>query len=287
MDAVLDSAVDLARATAIEVADGAEWVGDHLGVHAEEDRLVTHLFACTMPGYRGWVWSVTLSRAPRGREAKVCEAHLVPADDALLAPAWIPWADRVRPGDLEPSMVLPKIHEDPRLVPGYEITDPEIEDAMEIWELGLGRERLLAPAGRDSAATRWHRGSHGPSAPSAVASAQPCSTCAFFIPLTGALRTEFGACANEWSPSDGKVVAVDHGCGAHSQTDIEQQSTRWPANDPVFDTEAVVEVPDAPEPEAAASDDARAEGDEAATPTTEAEPTATGDDTETGDTPSS
>ena len=27
----------------------------------------------------------------------------------------------------------------------------------------------------------------------------------------------FGACANEWSPSDGLVVSLDHGCGAHSE----------------------------------------------------------------------
>jgi hypothetical protein len=27
----------------------------------------------------------------------------------------------------------------------------------------------------------------------------------------------FGACGNEFSPDDGRVVAVDHGCGAHSE----------------------------------------------------------------------
>ncbi|WP_082096089.1 DUF3027 domain-containing protein [Demequina flava] len=258
MDAVLDKAVDVARQTAIEVADGEEWVGDHLGTVRIEDRLITHQFACTMPGYRGWVWAVTVSRAPRGREAAICEAHLVPADDALLAPAWIPWADRIRPGDLEPSMVMPKIEEDPRLEPGYE-AHGEDEDAAEIWELGLGRERVLAPLGRDSAAKRWYRGSHGPSASSAVASTSPCSTCAFFVPLTGSMRTTFGACANEWSPSDGTVVSVDHGCGAHSQTDVERQSTRWPDTEPVFDTDAVTSMdmatPDPveePEPEPAA-----------------------------------
>ncbi|WP_062077908.1 DUF3027 domain-containing protein [Demequina globuliformis] len=251
MDAVLDKAVDLAREVAIEVADGEEWVGEHLSANRVEDRLVTHLFACTMPGYRGWVWAVTVSRAPRGREAAVCEAHLVPADDALLAPAWIPWADRIRPGDLEPSMVLPKIEEDPRLEPGYESHDAD-EDIAELWELGLGRERVMAPRGRDAAAERWYRGSHGPTASSAVASASPCSTCAFFVPLTGSFRTTFGACANEWSPSDGKVVSVDHGCGAHSQTDVERQSTRWPDAEPIFENDGVTPVdmskPD-PEPQ--------------------------------------
>lgn len=278
MDAVLDKAVDLAREAAIEVADGAEWVGDHLSANRVEDRLVTHLFGCTMPGYRGWVWAVTVSRAPRGREAAVCEAHLVPADDALLAPAWIPWADRIRPGDLEPSMVLPKIEEDSRLEPGYE-SHGDDEDIAELWELGLGRERVMAPQGRDAAAERWYRGSHGPTASSAVASASPCSTCAFFVPLSGSFRTTFGACANEWSPSDGKVVSVDHGCGAHSQTDVERQSTRWPEAEPIFENDGVTALdmtkPDPePAPEAKTETAAQPESEAQTQPAPEAEGTA-------------
>jgi hypothetical protein len=37
------------------------------------------------------------------------------------------------------------------------------------------------------------------------------------VPLAGSLRQLFGVCANEYAPDDGKVVAVDHGCGAHSE----------------------------------------------------------------------
>jgi hypothetical protein len=44
-----------------------------------------------------------------------------------------------------------------------------------------------------------------------------CTTCAFFVPLAGAMRQVFGVCANEYAPDDGKVVSVDHGCGAHSE----------------------------------------------------------------------
>ncbi|MDN4480113.1 DUF3027 domain-containing protein [Demequina muriae] len=237
MDAVLEKAVDLAYDAAVEAAGDRDAVGAHVSASDDADRLLTHLFACTLPGYRGWVWAVTLARPPRGRDATVCEAHLIPADDALLAPSWVPWADRVRPGDLEPSMVLPMIIEDQRLMPGYEATG-EDADALEIWELGLGRERVLAPEGRDSAVERWYRGSHGPTAASAIASTAPCSTCAFFVPLSGAMRVAFGACANEWSPSDGRVVSIDHGCGAHSQTDVEKQVSKWPAPDPVIDTDA-------------------------------------------------
>ena len=56
----------------------------------------------------------------------------------------------------------------------------------------------------------------------AVKAPAPCASCGFFVPMAGALRAVFGVCANEWSPSDGRVVALDHGCGAHSEVDVEQ-----------------------------------------------------------------
>jgi hypothetical protein len=44
-----------------------------------------------------------------------------------------------------------------------------------------------------------------------------CATCGFRIVLRGQLGQAFGICANEISPSDGHVVTMDHGCGAHSE----------------------------------------------------------------------
>lgn len=249
VDAVLTDAVEIARAEAEEVAGDAGAVGEHLGATEVADRLVTHRFATTLAGYRGWVWEVTLARAPRARTATVCEAHLIPADDALLAPAWLPWADRVRPGDLEASMVLPLIKDDPRVVPGYTVTEEQDADAVANWELGLGRERVLGPEGREQAAERWMAGSRGPEAASAQASASPCASCAFFVPMPGSFRLAFGVCANEWSPSDGTVVASTHGCGAHSQTDVERSGSVWPEAQPLYDTVArdQFEIPE-PEP---------------------------------------
>jgi hypothetical protein len=133
-------------------------------------------------------------------------------------------------------MTLPFVPEDPRLVPGLTVTDDDEADVIALWELGLGRERVLGPTGRDDAAERWHAGSHGPTAPAAIAATASCATCAFLLPLAGSMRTLFGACANEWSVSDGEVVSMDHGCGAHSQTDVEKQGARWPADEPVIDT---------------------------------------------------
>jgi hypothetical protein len=231
LDAVAAAAVDLARQAAEEVSretsGGPSGVGDHLGATAEGDRVVVHRFASTDPGYRDWAWTVVVARASRAKTATVSEVSLLPEAGAVLAPAWLPWDERLRPGDVGPHDVLPRIAEDPRLEPGYAAvpgTRPDGEeedeaDRVALWELGLGRPRVLSPEGRDDAATRWYTGSHGPTAEQARASAAPCSSCGFYLRLAGPLSTVFGVCANEWSPSDGRVVSVDHGCGAHSETD--------------------------------------------------------------------
>ena len=234
-DAVLSGAVDLARAAAQVVAEGADLVGEYLGAVMAGERLVAHRFASTAAGYRGWHWTVTLARVPRGRVATVCEVDLLPGDDAILAPAWVPWSERLRPGDLGPGDVLPFLADDDRLEQGYEAAGEADIDELVIYELGLGRERVLSWQGRSDAATRWYAGSHGPTAPTAVAASAPCSTCGFLLLMAGSLRTEFGACANEWSPDDGRVVSMDHGCGAHSQTDLAEAPSDWPDPAPVVD----------------------------------------------------
>lgn len=234
-DAVLTGAVELARAAAQEVAESPEDVGEHLGTVAEADRLISHRFACTMRGYRGWHWTVTLARVPRGRTATVCEVELLPGDGALLAPSWLPWSERLRPGDVGPGDVLPFRADDPRLEPGYVPTGDEEQDAVAIEELALARARVLSPQGRDEAAERWYRGSRGPTTRGAVAAAADCGSCGFLVPLQGSLGQVFGVCANEWSPDDGKVVSLDHGCGAHSETDVEPQRSEWPDPDPLVD----------------------------------------------------
>lgn len=102
VDEILAAAKDVALQGVQEIAP-AHAIGLVHHVRAEEERLSTHLFECTLPGYRGWFWFATLSRAPRSRVATICEVGLLPGDDALIAPDWVPWADRVRPEDLEES----------------------------------------------------------------------------------------------------------------------------------------------------------------------------------------
>ena len=219
------AAVDVAR-SAVEQNVAAEFVGEHEGARIEGERLVTHYFATKQPGYKGWHWSVTLARVPRGRTATVCEVALLPGDGALMAPQWVPWAERLEPGDVAPTDVLPYVEEDVRLVAGHTDTT-ENADQLEFDELGLGRVRVLSPEGFDRAASRWYDGEHGPDTPGARAASAKCETCGFFMKLAGSPRMLFGVCGNEWAQDDGRVVSVDHGCGAHSETDVAPRPPLW------------------------------------------------------------
>jgi hypothetical protein len=216
LDQTCAAAVELARAALAEV-EPAE-VGAHLGAVAEGERLVTHYFECRLAGYRGWRWAVTVTRVPRGRQVTVCETVLLPGSDALLAPGWLPWEERLKPGDLGVGDLLPTPPDDERLVPGYLLSDdPAVEEVS--WELGLGRARVMSRSGRSEAAQRWHDGDHGPQAPISVAAPRSarCGMCGFYLPLAGSLRQAFGVCGNIFAPDDGRAVSVDHGCGAHSE----------------------------------------------------------------------
>jgi Protein of unknown function (DUF3027) len=253
--AVLDEAcveaADLARSAADELA-GPGNVGEHVGVMADDERVVTHLFSCQDRAYTGWRWAVTVSRASRAKAVTVSEIVLLPGPDSLLAPDWVPWSERVRPGDLGVGDLMPAASDDERLVPASML---EGDDGVLDWDdsatwdegrelaasLGLGpdaespadggpedspaarrvtagrRARVLSAIGRDTTAIRWYSSEHGPGTPLARAAPGPCVTCGFLTPLAGPLGRVFGVCANEYAPDDGRVVSLDHGCGAHSE----------------------------------------------------------------------
>lgn len=219
-DAVCVAAVEPARAAAAEDA-GAVQVGDYLGRLVEGERLVTHYFASSHPGYVGWRWAVTVARASRAKAVTVNEVVLLPGDAAVVAPDWVPWSDRVQPGDLGPGDLFPTLGDDPRLVPGYADTGAadDVRDVVD--ELGLGRSRVLSAEGRDAAAERWYEGDFGPE--SAIAQAAPyrCLSCGYWLRLADSLGRVFGVCTNETAPGEGRVVAQDFGCGAHSDVVVE------------------------------------------------------------------
>lgn len=241
LDAACAQAVDLARAAAVRRA-GVFEVGEHLGVTANDTRVATHYFACDHPGYPGWQWAVTVARAARGRVVTVDEVTMLPADGALLAAAWVPWAERITGGDITPGVMLPTPDDDPRLEPGFTGGDTAKDADPAEWsqiravvaELGLGRERVLSPFGRDLAASRWVEGEGGPDNQMTHQAPAPCETCGYFIALSGSLGRMLGVCANEYSPSDGEVVTRDHGCGGHS--DVPEPNLEVELTRPIWDT---------------------------------------------------
>ena len=296
-DEACAQAIDLARGAAEEMA-GLGQVGEHVGVTADGDRVVTHRFSCLDPAYRGWCWAVTVARASRAKNVTVDETLLVPGPQAILAPDWVPWKERVLPGDLGVGDLLPAPPDDARLVPAASLegddgvsdwgettwampgTEPEdlvpvpsaeplaegldddddiaIEDLdgaenvaavvvsagasaaetsreasagepasagtaeadvvrQDVLEDRPPRARVLSAIGRDDTALRWYTSEHGPKSPLANAAPGLCSGCGFFVRVGGPLGRVFGVCANEYAPDDGRVVSVDHGCGAHSE----------------------------------------------------------------------
>lgn len=85
----------LAAARAAAVGQASEHaVGDLLG-HSSEDSLTTFVFASQLKGYVGWNWSVSVFQGPKGDEPTISEVLLLPGDEALLAPNWVPWSERL------------------------------------------------------------------------------------------------------------------------------------------------------------------------------------------------
>ncbi|WP_129308422.1 DUF3027 domain-containing protein [Streptomyces sp. L2] len=255
-DRLCAEAVDLARAAAEEAAAPGV-VGEHAGLVSEGDRVVTHFFECKEMGYRGWRWAATVARASRAKVVTLDEVVLLPGSDALLAPEWVPWSERLRPGDMGPGDLLPTDQEDLRLEPGYtaeEVPPPnsavspvshemadlaEAEDAdvtpgtpaaqptvpsrgsiaSVAEELGMRRARVLSRYGLHTAADRWEE-SYGAKTPMAQAAPASCVSCGFLSPIGGSLGQAFGVCANEFSPADGRVVSLAYGCGGHSEAAV-------------------------------------------------------------------
>lgn len=58
------------------------------------DDVATVRFSTTQGGYPGWYWTVAVAVNP-GMQPSVLETELIPAEGALTAPDWVPWADRL------------------------------------------------------------------------------------------------------------------------------------------------------------------------------------------------
>lgn len=320
---------DIARAVAMDVADEPEQVGDVVNAIELGDNVTDFRLSADVRGYEGWQWSVTLYHDAEVGTWTVNESSLVPTDDALVPPAWVPWKDRLEPTDLAPTDSIGTDPDDPRLEGGFRKTEPvagatagedgtsaetaeqaekstetaeqaepaepvaektqdsaenaenaESADSSEtaesteatestetaetqetavteateetaeaakaeaqaqqtdeiVEEFALSRRHVLSPKGRAQVAKRWYEGPRGPKALSTkTADGNLCSTCGFFVPLKGELNLMFGVCANKWSPDDGRVVSVDHGCGEHSEIEPPEPSHLWVQSKPAYD----------------------------------------------------
>ena len=147
---VLTGAAELAR-TAIIEHSGDDTVGDYLGVGYEDPASATHRFLAHLPGYQGWQWAVVVASYPGADHATVSEVVLVPGPESLLAPQWVPWDERVQPGDLSPGDLLAPLADDLRLVPGYMSSgSPQVDGvAGELPGVVSHLERVAGLVGRE------------------------------------------------------------------------------------------------------------------------------------------
>ncbi|QMV86439.1 DUF3027 domain-containing protein [Corynebacterium hindlerae] len=175
---------------------GEDGVGEHTGVTVLSKNAVAHHFEADVPGYRGWEWNVVLACAEGSRFVTVNEVALMAGRDALQAPDWVPYEDRVQPGDLQPGLYIPPRADDERL----EETD---------------RGHTLTKIGFQGALKRW-QDAYGPTTESAELSPLKCETCAFYVQVDQ-IGKFFGVCFNEFA-DDGHIVHASYGCGAHSET---------------------------------------------------------------------
>ena len=92
------TAAEVARAALLEITPEST-IGALVSEQSEGDGVSTLRFASTMLGYPDWFWTVSVAQVSdadgRLEQPTVLEAELLPGEGALLAPDWVPWADRL------------------------------------------------------------------------------------------------------------------------------------------------------------------------------------------------
>lgn len=147
-DEALLAAVDLARTELTKITP-AETVGEPIGHIVEGEHVLSLLFECTLTGYPGWHWTVSMSRIDENSAPSVLETELMPGSDALLAPDWIPWSERLSDyraaQDLAAALAvesgeLDELDDDEEL-DDEELDDEELDDEDELTD-GLNEDEL-------------------------------------------------------------------------------------------------------------------------------------------------
>jgi len=241
-DEACAQAVDLARRAAEELA-GAARVGDYVTATPDGDRVVTHLFRCLDPAYKGWCWAVTVARASRGKQVTVSECLLLPGPEAILAPDWVPWRERLRPGDLGVGDILPAPPDDARLVPALTLDG---DDGLTDW----GETEWAVPGTVPVDVVPVPVEAAGPAADGAA------------LEGTAAADADGEATATADTGAEATAAAADADGEATATTDTGAEATAAAADTGAEDTGAVATAPGAAASPAAASGDA-ASGDAA------------------------
>ena len=86
-------ALEKAARAALETITPADTIGSVLSSE-ESDGIANVRFGSNLPGYIGWDWVASL--AVDGKSTTVLETELLAGDDAIQAPEWVPWVDRLR-----------------------------------------------------------------------------------------------------------------------------------------------------------------------------------------------
>ncbi|AKK10646.1 putative DUF3027 family protein [Corynebacterium uterequi] len=212
-------AVDVAREALEDLGEGG--VGEHIAVAAIGRNVATHRFVAEVPGYPGWEWNAVVACASGSSRVTINELALLPAPDgaALKAPQWVPYSQRLRPGDLGPGDLMPPAPDDPRLTDAADAEEAVVVDAP------APRTTFLTRSGLRDAAQRWRTGDYGPTSEFAEKAALSCRSCAFYLPAGQPLGNQFGVCANEYA-ADGHLVHAAYGCGAHSETVVAEEGAK-------------------------------------------------------------
>ena len=84
---------DLATEALVDLPQGS--YGGFVDEKEIEKGAIDVRFECLMRGYEGWHWVVTLTQVDKRKPAMVAEVNLIAGENAVLAPDWVPWAERL------------------------------------------------------------------------------------------------------------------------------------------------------------------------------------------------
>lgn len=127
---------NLAKSALVENA-GIKNVGNFIGVAEIDKGLATFIFENNQKGYIGWRWSVTIFQDKKNQPATVSEIVLLPGDESLIAPDWVPWSERLSDYkalqiELEKQAALDALEDDSEEL---EVDSSKQEDSAEDSEL--------------------------------------------------------------------------------------------------------------------------------------------------------